>query len=155
MLDNRGGNRSPLRSSHPLVLIPGRPMAVPFPVGFFHRRLQPQLDQPQYAAVADPPRHRLHQLVVGDAVEVSGEVGVHHLGVPRPEQPFDLANGVQGAAFRTVGVLFRLKIGLEDGLQDQHSRHRNHAVFDAWNPQRPELARLTILGDVTRRTGWG
>jgi hypothetical protein len=35
--------------------------------------------------------------------------------MPRPEHPFDLANGVQGAAFRAIGVLFRLQVSLEDG----------------------------------------
>src|SRR5208283_813318 len=39
---------------------------------------------------------------MGDAVEISSEVRVHHLGMPRPEQPLDLANGVQGAAFRAI-----------------------------------------------------
>ena len=44
---------------------------------------------------------------------------------PRPppryaprELPLDLANGVQGAAFRAIGVLFGLQVGLEDRLQD-------------------------------------
>jgi hypothetical protein len=60
--------------------------------------------------------------------------------VPRPEQSFDLANGVQGAAFRAVGVLFRLQVGLEDRLQDQHSSHLYHAIFYARNSERPELA---------------
>jgi hypothetical protein len=44
-------------------------MGMPLRVGLFHRRLQPQLDQPQDAAVADPPGHRFHQLVMGDAIE--------------------------------------------------------------------------------------
>ena len=59
---------------------------------------------------------------------------------PDPEQPFDLANGVQGAAFRAIGVLLRLQVGLEDRLQDQHRRHLHHAVLDARNAQRPLLA---------------
>ena len=60
--------------------------------------------------------------------------------MPRPEQSFDLANGVQGAALRAVGVLFRLQVGLEDRLQDQHSSHLHHAIFYARNSQRSELA---------------
>ncbi len=67
----RKGDRSTLRCSHPLVLVPGRPMAVPLRVGLFHRCFQPHLDQPQHAAVADPTGHRLHQLCMRDAVEIS------------------------------------------------------------------------------------
>ena len=66
-----GRDRCPLRTADPLVLVPGRPMAVPFAVRLFHRCFQPHLDQPQNAAVADPPGHRFHQLGMGDAIEVS------------------------------------------------------------------------------------
>ncbi len=37
-------------------------------------------------------------------------------------------------------MLFRLQVGLEDRLQDQHSSHLYHAIFYAGNPERPELA---------------
>jgi site-specific DNA recombinase len=67
-----GRDRSPLRGPHPLVFVPGRSMAVPLRVGLFHRCLQPELDQPQQAAVADPPGHRLHQLGMRDAIEIAG-----------------------------------------------------------------------------------
>ena len=50
------------------------------------------------------------------------QVRVHHLGVPRPDQPLDQANGVQGRAPRAIGVLLRLQVGLEDRLQDQHGQ---------------------------------
>ena len=66
--------------------------------------------------------------------------------MPRPDQPLDEANGVQGAASRAVGVLFRLQVGLEDRLQDQHDRHLHHTIFDARNAQRPLLA--IPFGDV-------
>ena len=55
-----GRDRRPLRSSNPLVLVPGRSVAVPFRVRLFHQCFQPHLDQSQNAAVADPPGHRLH-----------------------------------------------------------------------------------------------
>ncbi len=37
-------------------------------------------------------------------------------------------------------MLFRLQVGLEDRLQDQHSSHLHHAIFYARNSQRSELA---------------
>jgi hypothetical protein len=70
-------------------------------------------------------------VAVVNRIEVSRQVRVHHLGVSRPEQLFHLANGVQGVAFRAVGVLFRLQIGLEDRLQDQHRGHLHDTIFDA------------------------
>lgn len=60
--------------------------------------------------------------------------------MPRPEQPFDLANSVQSAAIRAVGVLFWLQVSLEDRLQDQYRSHLHHTIFDTRDPQRPLLA---------------
>ena len=133
MFDNNGEIGDPCGLPLPSSLFRVVRWRSPLLVGLFHRCLQPHLDQPQDAAVADPPGHRFHQLGMRDAVEVTGQVRVDHLGMPRPEQPFDLPNGVQGAALRAVGVLFRLQVGLEDRLQDQHRRHLHHAIFDARN----------------------
>ena len=71
----------------------GDPCGVPFPssllrvvrsgpstsVACFHRCFEPHLDQSQNAAVADPSRYRLHQLRVGDGVEVAAQIRVNHL----------------------------------------------------------------------------
>jgi hypothetical protein len=77
---------------------------------------------------------------VGDRVEVTRQVSVDDLGVPRVDQPVDLPDSVQGAAVGPVGVLLRLQVGLEDRFQDQHRRHLRHAVPDRRDPQRPLLA---------------
>ena len=60
--------------------------------------------------------------------------------MPRAYVPMDLPDGVQGAAVRPVGMLLRLKIGLEDWLQDQHYSHLHHAIPDRANAQRALLA---------------
>lgn len=44
-----------------------------------------------------------HQLVMGSAAEIPDQVGVHHVGLPRPEQPSDLASGVKGVALQAAG----------------------------------------------------
>jgi hypothetical protein len=105
-------------------------------VDLLHRRFQPRLDQLQEMPIADAPGHRSHQLGVGDAVEVAGQVRVDDVRMPRTEQPVDLPDGIQGAAFGSIGVLLRLKVGLEDRLQDQHHGHLRHAVSNRPDPQR-------------------
>src|SRR5271157_321896 len=77
---------------------------------------------------------------MGDAVEIPRQVRVYHLGMPRPKQPLDLANGVQGAATRAIGVLFGLQVGLENRFQNQHRSHLYHTVSDARDAQRSLLA---------------
>jgi hypothetical protein len=66
--------------------------------------------------------------------------------VPRPDQPLDEANGVQGAALRAIGVLLRLQVGLEDRLQDERDSRLYDTISDARNAQRPLLA--IPIGDV-------
>ena len=90
---------------------------------------------------------------MGDAVEISREVRVYHLGMPRPEQPLDLANGVQGAAFRAIGVLFGLQVGLEDRLQDSHRSRLHHTVPEARDarsalPSHPNRLRDSSLSPI-------
>ena len=51
-----------------------------------------------------------------------------------------MLNRVQRAASGSIGVLLRLKIGLEDRLQDQHYRHLHYPIADRWNAQRSLLS---------------
>ena len=135
----RGKGRA-LWAAPSLVLVPRRP-ARPTPfVGLFHRCHQPHLDQPQEVPIADAARQRFDEFGVRDAVEVAGQIGIDHLGMPRVHMPMDLPDGVQGTVVRPVGVLLRLQVGLEDRLQDQHHRHLRHAVPDRTDPQRTLLA---------------
>ena len=60
-----------MRRPSSLVLVAGRPMVPPALVDFFHRRLQPDLDQRQEVPIADPAGQRLQELGVRDAIEVT------------------------------------------------------------------------------------
>jgi site-specific DNA recombinase len=122
------------------VLVPGRSMVPPPIIDLFHRRFEPHLDQSQKVPIADATRDRFHQLVMGDAVEVTRQVRIDDFRMPRIQQPVDLPDGVQGAMFGPIGVLLRLQVGLEDRLQDQHCRHLRHAVSDRPDAQRPLFA---------------
>ena len=60
----------------------------------------------------------------------------------------DVANRVQCTALRAIGVLFRLQVGLEDRLQDQHRRRHDDTILNRRNPQRSRLSRLARLGYI-------
>jgi hypothetical protein len=47
---------------------------------------------------------------------------------------------IQRAAFRPIGVLFRLQISLEDRFQYQNRRHLDHAILDGRYAQRSLLS---------------
>jgi len=46
------------------------------------------------------------------------------------EERVDVPDSVQGALARSVGVLLRLQVSLEDRLQDQHGSHLHHTILD-------------------------
>jgi len=60
--------------------------------------------------------------------------------MPRVHQLVGRSNCVQRASSRSVRVLFRQQVGLENGFQDQHRRRLNHAIRDGRDPQRPFAA---------------
>jgi hypothetical protein len=66
--------------------------------------------------------------------------------MPRLQERLHLLDGIQGAAPRSVGVLFGLEVGLEDRLQDHQHRHLHDPITDRWYAQRPLLA--VCLRDV-------
>src|SRR2546422_4086408 len=55
-----------------------------------------------FRSIADPAGHRLDELGVRDAVEVSGQVRVDHLGVSRVQQRVHLPHRVQRVAARAI-----------------------------------------------------
>ena len=129
-----------LRRALALVLVAGRSLFASPLVFLLDRHLQPLLEQVEHVPIADAPSQRLHQVAVGNAVEVAAQVCVHHFRVPRVHQGMDRAYGIQRTAVRSVGVLLRLQVRLENGFEDQHCRHLHHAITDRWNAQRPFFA---------------
>src|ERR1017187_1040883 len=90
-------------------------------------------------SIADATSQRLHQFAVRDAVEITAQVCVHHFRMPRVHQGMNRFDCIQRAAVRSVGVLLRLQIDLENRFENQHCRHLHHAITDRWNAQRPLL----------------
>ena len=129
-----------LRCATPLVLVAGRSHQPSAFVGFLDRRFQPQLDEPQQMPIADPPSHALHQLVVRNAVEIPAQVRVDHFPIARIQQPLDLLDRFQSALPRSVGVLLRLQVRLEDRFEHEHGRRLHHAVSDRRYAQRSLFA---------------
>ena len=79
-----------------------------------------------------------------DRGEVVAQVRVHHLPPPMlryvPIDPSESHLGVQPGA---EPILLWQQVRLEDGANDQHSRHLDHAVADARNAERP-LASIAL-----------
>ena len=111
----------------------------PRPSSSSSRRDQPLLDQRQHLPVADPPGHRAHQLRMRNRIEVAGQVRVHHLMMPPAHQPLHFPHRLLRVALRTVGILLRGQVRLEDRIQHQHRRRLHHPVAYRRNPQRTLL----------------
>jgi hypothetical protein len=88
----------------------------------------------EHDAVNDPASYRLEKLRVRKRIEITGKVCVHDLSMSGVDQLMDVSYCVQGAATAPIGVLFRLQVGLEDGIENQHCRHHDHAVADSGHP---------------------
>ena len=140
-------NRRALRRAAALVLVAGRSMYAAPVVGLFGRGRQPHLDQTQDVLVAYATGHRLHQLGVGDAVEVSAQIRIYNLSMSGVQQSVDGLDGVLRFALGSVAILLRLQIGLENRAQYLQHGHLHHAIRDRRNTQRPLFA--IGLGDVS------
>jgi hypothetical protein len=60
--------------------------------------------------------------------------------MPLNHQRLHLLDGLQCVASWSIGILLRLQVGLENGLQDHQHRHLHDTILDRWNAQRSLLA---------------
>ena len=63
--------------------------------------------------------------------EIPGKICVNNLSMSGVDQLMDVSYRVQCAAASPVGVLFRLEIGLEYGVEHQNRRHHDRAVTNS------------------------
>jgi len=104
------------------------------------------LDQLQHRTVADPLAKLIHKSLMGNAVEVARQVGIHHPGVTFLEPPVDLPQGVFASAPRTKAVAAVQEFPLEDRLQHPFEGALNDPVLDRRDAQR--AASAVALGNV-------
>jgi hypothetical protein len=71
-----------------------------------------------------------------DAVEVTTQISVDHLSVALVQQRLHVPQGIPSAALRSIGVLLRLQISLEDRLQDHQGSRLHDPVFDRGDAER-------------------
>lgn len=124
------------------VLLPLPPVICRFPrssccsTGF-----QPHLDELEHVVVNDTTRHRLHQLMMRDRIEVLRHVRIHHLSVSSTQQSVHFPNRLLlGTAPRSIAVRARLEIRFEDRLQHQLGRALRHSVLYGWYSKWPLAA---------------
>jgi hypothetical protein len=91
---------------------------------------EPAAQQIEDAAIADPFLDALHQLLVRNRVEVALQVGVHHEGIPLPDQSCHFPQGILAAAFRPEAVACRTEHGFENWLQHEFRRRLDDAILD-------------------------
>ena len=101
------------------------------------RRLEKRLHQRQHGAVHDSFRHRLHQAVVWDRVEVGFDVGVDDPAHPLFERVLDGVECLVRAPLRAKSERILIEVRLEKRFEYQLRRHLHHSVADVGDPQRP------------------
>src|SRR6202521_2123465 len=83
--------------------------------------------------------------------EVAAQVRIDHLAMAAVDQGVHLPDGVQTATPRSVPILLRRQIGLENRTQDQHCRRLDHSVAHRRDAQRPlTSARLRDVDPANR-----
>ncbi len=108
---------------------------------FFHRRLQPLLDEAQHVPINDPTSDALHQFRVRDAIEIAREVRIAHLLVSGGKQSMNRFYRLLRPTLFPLGILLRLEIRFNYRFQHEHRRRLNDTVD---NRRYPERAQLTV-----------
>ena len=70
-------------------------------------------------------------------IEVSGQIGVHYIGVAFAKQLMDSLDRVLRASFRSITIGIRIEVRFKDRLQNQLDGGLNHPVPYGRNPERP------------------
>src|SRR6266849_7248314 len=65
-----------------------------------------------------------------DGVEITTQIRVDHLSVALVQQRMHVPQSVPSAALRSISVLLRLQVSLEDWLQDHQGSRLHDPVFD-------------------------
>src|SRR6266540_731016 len=102
-----------------------------------HTRLQPLPQELQYPSVRYPLPDQLEQLVVGDLIEVTLDVAVHHVSVATTPVQSDRLQRARRVPSRPESVRALLEVGLENRLDDKLRCRLHHPVAHRRNPQRP------------------
>ena len=66
-------------------------------------------------------------------IEVTGQIRIDHLPMPRSQQCPNVLDRVQRTAFLPVGILFRLQVGFENRFENQHGSRHHDTILDCRN----------------------
>ena len=66
-------------------------------IPFLDWSLQPHLYEPECVPVRDAYRYRLEKFGMGNGVEILGQIGVHHIGVPLVERALQESDRIERA----------------------------------------------------------
>jgi hypothetical protein len=68
---------------------------------------------------------------MGKSVKVGAEICIYDFSMASVDQLMDVSHCVQCAAVFPIGVLFRLQVGFEYGLENQNCCHLCYPVPDS------------------------
>lgn len=114
----------------PVFLLP----ILPF---FYHRRIQPYLYEFQDVLVYYALRYQFEKFVMGNGVEILGDVGIYYLGISLVQMKGYVLYRLMGVPLRSEPVGILLKVHLKDGFYDQLCCHLDYPVLYRWYPQWP------------------
>jgi len=117
------------------------------------RCFQEEADQVKHAAVGDSAGKSFQELIVGDGIKVTDQVGVVDGGEAGSEVVVDGAKGLMSVAPRTEAEGTIEEVGLKDRLQDEQAGGLDDAVANGGDAQRTLPA--VGFGDVLTADGEG
>ena len=110
------------------------------------------LDQLQQASIGDIPADFPHQSFMGDAVEVSLQIGIHHMGVTGLHKSVYFPQGVLASSVWPETVTVRSEYHLKNRLHNQPQSRLDYSIPHGGYPQGPLLftAKLVYIDSLDR-----
>ena len=113
----------------------GRPPGQPF-----HDVLtEISFDQLKQASIGNIPADFLHKFLMGNAVKVRLQIGIHHMGVAGLQEPIHFPQGILASSVWPETVTVRFELRLEYRLYNQPYRRLNYPIPHDGTPRAASL----------------
>ena len=114
--------------------------------------IEKSFDQLKQAAVGNMPANLLYQFLMGNAVEVGLQIGIHHMGIAGLQEPIHFPQGILASSVWPETVTVRFELRLEYRLYNQPYRRLDYPIPHSGYPQGPLLftAKLVYIDPLDR-----
>ena len=103
-------------------------------------------DQSEHLSILNTFGNETQKLGMLDRIEILRQIHIHHVRHPPHHTPPDFGQCTMRGPSGAISIRIMTKVGLEDGFEDQLDSALHHAVADAGNLKRPDLA--VFLGNI-------